>query len=230
MHCIRDYLDRARYILRSEGAVTLLKRLLKYICSLIFTREIYYVRRNFIADLNETDFLPKTEDFCYRMITSNKEADDWAKQIGFDFREQILHARRRLDAGAIASCTFTQNNLAHIGWIGLDHKSKNSFNPQPYKVNFSEREGCIGGAETAREYRNKGFMAYNWMQLNKHMKQQGICVLIDIAAPENIAVHKVQFKFPSTICAKACYIKLLLWRYWKEVPLPEDFIPPMVNQ
>lgn len=225
MRYIIESLTRARYIYRNEGAISLLRRLFTYIFSQIFCWEEYYIRQNFVAELNEADFMPKVKDFTFNLITSNEMADDWAKRIGFDFRCQALHARRRLDAGAVAFCIFIQNHLAHIGWVGLNQKAKDSINPQPYQVNFAENHGCIGGAETASKYRNKGLMAYNWVYVNNYMKQQGITMLIDIALVTNVVVHKVQSKFPSRISAKARHIKFLWWRYWKETPLPEDFEP-----
>jgi hypothetical protein len=227
MRYIVESLARARYIYRSEGAISLLKRLFTYIFSQIFSWEEYYVRQNFPAELNEADFLPKVKELTFKIITSNEMADDWAKQIGFDFRCQALHSRRRLDAGAVAFCTVVQNHLAHIGWVGLSQKAKDSINPQPYQVNFAERQGCIGGAETASKYRNKGLMAYNWVQVNNYMKQQGITMLISIALATNVVVHKVQSKSPSRIYAKARYIKFLWWQYWKETPLPQDFKLPL---
>jgi len=230
MHCITEYLNRARYILRSEGAISLLRRLFPYLFSQIFSWEEYYVRQHFVAELNEADFLPKVKDFTFKLITSNEMADDWAKRTGFDFRNQILHARQRLDAGAIAFCIFIQNHLVHIGWVGLNQKSKNSINPQPYEVNFSEHQGCVGVGETVPEYRGEGLMAYTWVHMNNYMKQQGITMLISIVATDNVAVYKAHSRFPSIkICAKARHIKFLWWQYWKETPLPEGFKPPMVK-
>jgi len=225
MRYIAEHLNRARYILRNEGTISLLRRIFSYLSSRIFFYEEYYVRQHFVGELNEADFLPKVKGFTFKLITSNEMADDWAKRTDVDFREQILHARQRLDAGAVAFCIFIQNHLANINWLGLDQKSKNSINPQPYQVNFSEHQGCTGAAETAPRYRGKGLMAYNCFQRNNYMKQQGITMLIGIDATDNIAIYKVQSRFPTKICARARYIKFLWWQYWKETPLPEGFNP-----
>jgi hypothetical protein len=229
MRYITEYLNRARYILRNEGTISLLRRTFSYLSSYIFLCDEYYVVQYFVGELNEADFLPRVEDFTFKLITSNEMADDWAKRIGFDFRGQALHARRRLDAEAVAFCTVVQNHLAHIGWVGLSQKAKDSINPQPYQVNFAEHQGCIGGAETASRYRNNGLMSYNWVHVNNYMKQQGITMLLSIEPTDNVAVCKVQSKFPSRICAKARYIKFLWWQYWRETPLPEGFKPPVVK-
>ncbi|NQT31013.1 MAG: hypothetical protein HQ588_01640 [Deltaproteobacteria bacterium] len=224
MRYIAEHLNRARYIYRSEGAISLLKRLFSYLFSYIFSYEEYYVLHHFVGELNEAEFPPEDNDLTFKLITSNKMADDWAKRTGFDFRDQVLHARQRLDAGAVAFCVFIQNQLAHNGWVGLNQKSKNSIDPQPFRVNFSEHQGCVGGAETAPKFRNKGIMAYNWVHINNYMKEQGITMLTSIVATDNIAVYKAHTGFPSVkISAEARHIKFLWWQYWKETPLPEDF-------
>jgi hypothetical protein len=227
MRCIAEYLNRARYILRNEGIISLLRRIFLYLSSHIFCYKEYYVGQYFTRELNEADFLPKVRDFTFKLITSNEMADDWAKQTGFDFREHILHARQRLDAGAIAFCIFIQNELAHIGWVGLNQKAKDSINSQPFQVNFAQHQGFSGGGGTVPKYRGKGLHSYVWFHQNNYMKQQGITILMGISATDNVAINKLQNKlqsrFPSKICAKARYIKFLWWRYWKETTLPEGF-------
>lgn len=225
MRYITEYLNRARYILRNEGSISLLRRTFLYLSSLIFRYKEYYVRQHFVGELNEADFLPKVKDFTFKLITSNEMANDWAKQTGFDFRNQIHYARQRLDVGAVAFCIFIQNRLASIHWVGLNQKAKNSINPKPIQVNFSEHQGYTGGGETVPKHRGKGLMSYAWFHRNNYMKQQGITMLIGADATDNIAIYKVQTKFPFKISAKARYIKFLWWQWWKETPLPEDFKP-----
>jgi hypothetical protein len=226
MRYITEYLNRAWYILRNEGVISLLR---KTFSSYIFCCKEYHIRQHFAGELNEADFLPRVKDFTYKLITNNEMADDWAKQIGSDFRKQILHARQRLDAGAVAFCIFIQNRLASINWVGLNQEAKNIINPLPFKVNFAQRQGCTSGAETVPKYRGKGLMAYLWFHRNNYMKQQGIPVLIGTDATDNIAIYKIQSRFPTKIYAKARYIQFLWWQYWKETPLPEGFKPPMVK-
>jgi hypothetical protein len=223
MRHIAAHLNRARYILRNEGAISLLRRIFSYLASYIFSCEEYYVLQLSAGELNEADFLPRAKDFTFKLINSNEVADDWAKQTGFDFREQILHARRHLDAGAVAFCIFVQNCLASIIWAGFNQKAKDSLQREPYKVNFSEHQGCMAGGETAPQYRGERLNAYAWFRMIHYMKQQGITVLIGLVAIDNL--FKLHTKFPMKIYAKARYVKFLWWQYWKETPLPEDFKP-----
>ena len=218
MRYIEERLNRARYILRSEGAISLLRRLFSYLFSQIFCCQEFYVRHHFVGELNEADFLPRVKDFTFKLITSNEMADDLAKQIGFDFRKQILRAGRRLDTGAAAFCIFIQNQLAHVSWLGLSQEAKNSINSQPYPVNFAQHQGCVGAAETAPQYRGLGLMTYACFQRHEYMKEHGITMAVGIDETDNIAIYKSQSKFPTKIHSKAHYIKFLWWQYWKETP------------
>jgi hypothetical protein len=225
MRGIREYWNRARYILRSEGAIPLLKRLFTYLAFQIFCRQEFYVRHHFVGELNEADFLPRIKDFSFKLITSNEMADELAEQVGFDFREQVLHARRRLDAGAVAFCIFIQNQLAHISWLGLSQEAKRAINPQPYRVDFAWHQGCVGRAETYPPYKGLRLMAYACFKRNEYMKEHGITTAIGIDETDNIAIYKAQSGIPTKIHTKARYMKFLWWQYWKETPLPEDFKP-----
>jgi hypothetical protein len=225
MRCIREYWNRARYILQSEGAIPLLKRLFAYLSSQIFCRGEFYVRYHFVGELDEADFLPRVKDFSFKLTTSNEAADELAEQVGFDFREQIPRARRRLDAGAVAFCIFMQNRLVHISWIGFSQEEQRTMNSQPYKVNFSQNQACLGAAETDPRYRGLGLMAYACFQRHQYMKEHGITTAIGIDETDNIAIYKIHSRLPSKIYTKARYMKLLWWQYWKETPFLEDFKP-----
>jgi hypothetical protein len=218
MRYIAEHLNRARYILENEGAISLLRRTFSYLASHIFFYDEYYLLRLSTGELNEADFLPRTEDFTFKLINSNEVADDWAKQTGFDFREQILHARRHLDAGAIAFCTFVPNCLASIIWAGFNQKAKDSLQQEPYNVNFSERQGCMAGGETAPQYRGERLNAYAWFRMIQYMKEQDITMLIGLVGTDKL--FKLHTKFPMKIYAKARYVKFLRWQYWKETPPP----------
>lgn len=223
MFSIKDYLNRARYLLKNEGAGTFFS---KIITSYIFINKEYYLRQHFAGDLKEADFLPARKDFTFKLITDNKTADEWAKQTGCDFRNQILHARQRLNAGAIAFCIFVGKELACVNWLALTPKAKHIINPLPFKVDFDARQACASGAETVPKFRGEGLMAYSWFQRNEYMKRQGIEMLIGTDAVDNKAILTLQTHFPSRIVARARYIHFLFWRYWKEKPVPEGFQPP----
>jgi hypothetical protein len=222
---VREYWNRGQYILRSEGAIPLLKRLFSFLFSQIFCRGEFYVRHHFVGELNEADFRPRVKDFTFKTITSNEMANELAKEVGFDFRKRILRARRRLDAGAFAFCIFTQNQLAHISWIGFSQEAQRTINSQPYQVNYAQRQGCLGAAETDPRYRGLGLMAYACFRRHQYMKEHGITTAIGIDETDNIAIYKIHSRLPSKIYSKARYIKFLWWQYWKETPLPQDFKP-----
>jgi hypothetical protein len=226
MNYISERINRARYIVKDEGYNSFIKRAISYLSLHLFFNEEYYVREHYCGDLDESDYLPRISGYTIEIVSTNDEADRLAQKLGADFREQVLNARRRLDAGAVAFCIFIGKDLANIHWQGFSSKAKSSINPQPYFVDFKNHEGCTGGAETPMKFRKMGLMAYSCYHRNNYMKVRGIKMLIGIDATDNIAIYKVQSKFPSRLRARARYIKILWWKSWKEKPLPDDFVPP----
>jgi hypothetical protein len=225
MFLMTQYINRANYLIRNEGSMSLLKRALSYVFHYIYFHEEYYVQELFPSDLNELEFLPAVENFTFKVMENNQDADDFAKKNGFDFREQILGARQRLAAGAVAFCIFINNQLVSVLWVGFNQKAKNSFNPQPYRVNFADQNGSTGGGETVPKYRGKGLMAYACFHRNNYMRLHGINKMTGIYVTNNITMHKVQSKFSSKLSAKASFTKFFIWQSWKETPLPENFEP-----
>jgi hypothetical protein len=219
MRYITDYLNRAWYIFKNEGVFSLFS---KIFTSYLFSCREYYLRQHFSTNLDKTVFLPRVRDVEFEVITSNKTADERARRTGFDFRNQVLHGRQRLDAGAIAFCIFIHNRLASITWLAPNQRAKNIINPLPFKVDFAARQQCSSGAETVTEYRGMGLMKYLWFQRNNYMIQHNIKMLIGTDATSNKAILKVQSAFPSRISARARYIRFLWWQYWKETPCKEE--------
>jgi hypothetical protein len=225
MSYFSERLTKARNIAYTEGSFSLIKRAFHYLGHYVFFTEEYYVREHFYGDIRVSDFLPRIKEVDFRIVSGNKVAMELAQEIGNDFRDIVMNARRRLDAGAVAFCVFVENELASIVWVGLTPQAKKSINPQPYFIDFSNGAGCTGGGETIPKYRNMGLMAYACYHRNSFLRDHGIKMLIGIDATDNEAIYRVQSKFPSRLRARARYINLLWWKYWKETPLPDDFVP-----
>jgi hypothetical protein len=225
MSYISERLARARNIVIGEGLSSLIKRALFHLGQYVFFTEEYYVREHYFADLKEADFLPRIKGLSVRIVSGNNNAVALAKEMGTDFRNYILNARRRLDRGAVAFCVFIEKELASIVWIGSNKRAKESINPQPYFIDFNNGAGCTGGGETIPKYRNMGLMAYACYHRNNFMKEHDIKMLIGIDATNNEAIYRVQSRFPSRLRARAHYMNILWWKYWKETPLPDGFIP-----
>ena len=215
-------LKRANDILRTEGLKTLLKRGFAFARVFFFDYGEYFLYEHpLLVERNENDYLPKIKDFTLKIISSNKEADELAAATGYDFRRRFVSARRSLDKGAIAFCIFVKGEIVHIGFVAMSEEAKNTFDPMPYKVDFSNNEACTGGTETVPEYRSKGLMGYVYFKRFQYLREKGKVLSRNAVEKSNIASQKSHAKFGPRLCAEARYLKLLGWRFWKEKPLAQ---------
>jgi hypothetical protein len=212
-------LKRAKDILKTEGLKPLLRRSFDFVRVQFFEYEDYYLYEYTIKERSEADFLPKIQDFTFKIISSNEEADKLAEAIGSDFRRRFVTARRMLDKGAIAFCIFVKGEIAHIGWIALSEEAHKAVDNLPYKVDFSNNEACTGGVETITRYRGEGLMAYGHFKRFEFLREKGIVVSRNAVAKSNIASQKAHAKFSPRVHAEAKHLKLLWWYFWKEKPL-----------
>ncbi|MFC1902486.1 GNAT family N-acetyltransferase [Chloroflexota bacterium] len=132
---------------------------------------------------------------------------------------QGLDARRGLDKGAIAFCVFVERELAHIGWVALNEEAKNIFDPLPFRVDFSNREACIGGAWTDPKYRGRDLMSYIFLERFQFLRERGILILRCSVNKQNIASHRLHAKLGANMYAQARYLRVLRWQLWRERPL-----------
>ena len=211
-------LRRAKDIFQTEGLAPLLRRGFNFVRGWFFGYGHYYLYKHTIEERNESDFMPRIDDFSVNIICSNKEADELAEATGFDFRRRFVKDKNRLDKGAIAFCVFVGKELAHIGWVALSEEAKKTIDPLPYKVDFANNEACTGGTLTIPEYRGKGLMVYGYYRRFQFLKEKGVVASRNAVSTSNIASQRAHAKFEPKIYAEARYLKLLWWRFWKERP------------
>lgn len=209
---------RLKTILQNEGMLYLVKRTFRLIADYCFQYGTFYMYQHTMTARNEADFLPEIKDLTFHMVTTNKQADELALR-GFDFRSYSLYAPRRLNKGAIAFCLFVGHELAHIGWVALSKEAKDTFGRHPYPVDFANKEACTGGSFTVPKYERQGLMRYGYYKRVEFLRAQGIKKSISIVNIRNIASQKAQAKFNPEIRAKAFYLKILWWQYWKQTPV-----------
>jgi hypothetical protein len=212
-------LKRAKDILKTEGLKPLLKRGFAFVRVFFFEYGDFYLYEYSIKERSEADFLPKIQDFTFKMISGNEEANKLAEAMGSDFRRRFVTARRMLDKGAIAFCIFVKGEIAHIGWIALSEEAHKAVDNLPYRVDFLNHEACTGGVETITRYRGEGLMAYGHFKRSEFLREKGIVVSRTAVAKSNIASQKAHAKFRPRIHAEAKYLRLLWWHFWKEKPL-----------
>ena len=216
---------RASEVLREEGMGSVLRRGLS--CGLAIVRSWFFVSRNFylyehiLGDGNEADFLPKIMNFTFNIVSSNEEADALATSTGIDFRKQFVNSWKRLEKGAIAFCIFIDGEAAHTGWVALNKEAKKSVDSLPFKVDFENGEACTGATITLTKYRGKGLMVYGYFKRFEFLWEKGVKISRNSVDVKNIASQRAHAKFNHKIYARARYMKILRWKFWKEVPVPQ---------
>lgn len=205
-------LGRAKDVLQKEGLIPVLRRGSALVASQFFQYENFYLHEHKLQERNEADFLPKLQDFTFKMVSSNKEADELASNIGIDFRKRFVDSRRRLDKGAIAFGIFVNGEIAHIGWVALSEEAKKAVDSLPFKVDFSNKEACTGGTATVPEYRGKGLMVYGYFKRLEFLRERGVILSRSSVAVDNIASQKAHARFSYKIYAEARYLRLLWWK------------------
>jgi hypothetical protein len=215
-------LTRAKDILQTEGLKPLLRRGFDFVRAPLFQYGNYYLYlyQHTLKGRDEADFMPRIQGFTFRMVRTNEEADELAVTMGCDFRRCFVDARKSLDKGAIAFCLFVKGEIAHIGWVALSEEAKRVIEYLPYKVDFSNNEACTGGTITIPKYRGKGLMKYGYFKRFQFLREKGIIASRNAVAVNNIASQKAHAKFGPKIYARACYLKILWWDFWKERPMP----------
>lgn len=219
MKRLSELLQRAQAILQTEGLISFVKRVFDFVLPIFFTSGTYYLYEHPLRELDEARFLPKkTEGLAVRIVSSNEDADVLAAER-FDFRSRFVNARRMLDRGAIAICIFIGQDIAHITWVGMTHISKKTFDGLPYKVDFLNKEACTGGTVTLPKYRGLGLMSYGIFTKFQFLRKAGILIVRHATGMDNMASRKPYQKFDYRIYAKARYLKVLCWRFWRETPI-----------
>ena len=211
-------LTRAQDVFQAEGLKPLLSRGFDFTQRWLLQYGDYHLYEHTLEERNEADFMPKIQDFTFKIIHTNQEADELAQATGYDFRRRFVNARHSLDKGAIAFCFFVEGEIAHIGWVALSKEAKHTFDYLPYRVNFSNGEACTGGTETIPEYRGKSLMTYGYFKRFQFLREKGMTASRNAVSKSNIASQRAHAKFGPKTYAQARYLKLLWWEFWKETP------------
>lgn len=215
-----ELVRKARVIQRSEGFTHLLGYSLNYATPpWLFRYTNWYLYEFEHREMNEADFIPQIQDFTFRIVHSNEEADELAASVGSDFRRSAANIRKRLDRGALAFCIFIGSVIAYIGWVALSEKAKKAIDSLPHKVDFSNKEAYISGVKTTPEYRQKGLMTYGYFKKFQFLSETGIGKCRCAVPLHNIASQKAHARFEPRTYAQARYIKFLCFKFWKEKPL-----------
>ena len=218
MNRLEFLINRTKEVYRLEGLFPLLRRVFAYLRENSFCRGTYFLYEHHIIERDETEFMPKIDNFTFRILENVREIDELKLQ-GINLKPHTANVRQWLEIGAVAFCVFKDNELIHVGWVVLTKKAKEQLEPFPYHVDFLNNEACTGGTWTKPNYRGRGLMGYSYFKRFQFLKEKGICTSRNVVAIKNIASQRAHAKFQPRIYAKAHFLRLLSWKSWREVPI-----------
>ena len=222
MSRLTELLRRAKEILQTEGLIPLVRRGFRFLGRCSFIYGSYYVYETDIQEQlrnsTEADFLPRIEEFTFKIISTNQEADELEAQ-GFEFRSQSFYSYKALDKGAAALCVFVERELASIGWVAMTQEAKNSLGEPPYNVDFLNNEVCHPDSWTNPKYRGRGLAPYITFKATQFEDERGKVYRRSVTRKDNITSNRAYAKLGHNIHAEARFLKILWWEWWKERPL-----------
>ncbi len=96
---------RAKRVFHTQGLMPLLRQGLAFLAGLFFQYETYYLYEHELQEVNDADFMPRINDFTFKIVTTSQEADELVAN-GFEFRSSDGIHRERLEKGATAFRVF----------------------------------------------------------------------------------------------------------------------------
>jgi hypothetical protein len=213
-------LIRAKHLFQTEGLIPLIRRGVAFLVARLFVYRTYYLYECAVIDINEADFRPKIQNFVFKVVRTNQQADELAAD-GFEFRSSNNAYRYMLDKGAIATCIFIEQQLAYVTWIALTEESKKSIEPFPYTIDFSKNEAASGATLTNPNYRGKGLAPYGFVKQFQFLKEMGTETIRGVVLTNNISSQRFVAKFNANIYAEARYLRILWWKIWREKPIQD---------
>jgi len=201
----------------------MLRRAFLFLAYCLLEYRSYYLTEHShenIQQLKEADFMPKVNDFTFKIVTSSQEADE-LEAHGYEFRSYPhgFDDRKALDSGAIAFCIFVGGDLASVGWTATTQYAKDSFDQSRFKGDFSGEDAFIGAVWTNPKYRRMGFRTYRVFKIRQFLLDKGIATTRGCVTKGNIAGLVSGIRIGDSIYAEGHYLRILWWKSWKEKPL-----------
>ncbi|UCB42335.1 MAG: hypothetical protein JSV77_07675 [Dehalococcoidales bacterium] len=221
INTIRALYTRARTVLREEGLVTTLRRVVSFFSRRFIRYDKLYLYKHSLEERAETDFLPRIDNFSMEIVSSNSQAAELAAR-GIDIRQLSPEFEKSLKKGAVAFCILVDNELAHIGWVAMTAEAKKTIDDTPYHVDFSNGEACTGSTRTLPKYGRQGLMVYGYFKRIQYLKEMGRTASRNAVAIDNIASQRAHARFNPQIYAKARLLKVLGLQFWKETSLDQE--------
>ncbi len=162
-------------------------RLIESCAHHLFLRREYLLHEFDLSSVDDRYSAPPVGGLDVHIVECDEDADRLV-ELGFDdFRAFVPDATHRVECGAVAFCAYVQGILAHVAWIALTQRAKDSFDNLDYEVRFGEREGCSGGSWTYPSFRCRGLYRHVMWHRLKYLSRKGCLVCRDATERHNLA-------------------------------------------
>ena len=220
-------------VLKHEGVKSLVSRGFGFLLHCLFMFENYYVVVVDYKDVGkevESDYLPRIDDHCWRIISTNQEADELIAD-GFELGAYELNLRLSLDKGAVAVCNFVGKELAHYSCLADNPRGKEAVDPRPFNVDFENGQIVIGRALTVPKFRRLYLRKYNGYVLRKYCWGRGVTGSKYSLQVNNYPALANAAQPPDKLIVSRCQFTKILWfKYLKEMEMEPTPLKQIVEQ
>lgn len=224
MNILAELFRRAAPIYHNEGLLSLARHGAAYVAGGLFEYKTYYMYESDGSTYSrriDTGIVPMVDGLSFRILNTIEEADQLEAK-GFQFSEDAVDARDKLNKGATAFCIFIGHELANTGWLCTTKQAMDSLNEPPASVDFSNGEVWAGGSWTNPKYRRMGLYRYGSRKMVEHWLSKGIVKNKWAVNKRNVASLNAESRAGNVRYAEGRLIKVLWWKLWKERPLCQD--------
>lgn len=214
---LSELLQRAGYIIKTDGIIGLVRRSYTYFSPMIFDYGQLYLYQTHLKEWEEVNFKSKLGNVACKIIKSNQEADSLKGEYE-DFRDIFMNASDYLNRGGIAVCLYSDREFASISWLAITQAARDCADSLPYRVDFSHGKACTGGTFTVPKFRGNNLMTYSNYKKFRYLKELGKTSVLNAIRTDNVASQKVYSKFGALMYARATYIRIFGFKYWREIP------------
>jgi hypothetical protein len=211
-----------RDTIKYEGISSLISRSLVYLLHRMFWVEEYYIAYNnthSVIEEKEQDFLPKTSNYCLKIITTNQEADGLLAD-GFSFGAYELNLRAVLDKSILSFCIFVDKEFAHMSCIADNPRGKAIVDFHPFDVDYQNGEIVVGRAITVPKFRRLHLKEYNGYLFRKYYLEKGVKRILHSVNTHSLPALSVSTYAPDRPVKSRCRLTRILWfKYLKETRL-----------
>ena len=222
-----------RGVLKYEGIKVLLSRGSEFLSHQFLIFKDYYVVVTIFKDVDkeiESDYLPKIDEHCYRIISTNQEVDKLISD-GLDLGAYELNLRIFMDKGAKSFCHFVGKVLAHFTFLADNPRGKEAVDSLLCNVDFEKGYIIAGRSLTVPKYRRLHIRNYNGYITRKHYWDMGKVGCAFTVQTNNYPALSSVTKQPNQMVVSRCrYIKILWFKYFKEVKMDPITMKEMLEQ